>query len=90
MKKAYRELVKILGSLAIFFIKIYKRAISPLLPCACRYTPTCSEYMIQAIRIHGIWKGGYLGIKRIFRCHPWGGCGNDPVPPPSNTDKNTD
>ena len=65
----------------IFPVKIYKKCISPLLPNVCRYKPTCSEYMIEAIEIHGVIKGIYLGSKRILRCHPWGGSGYDPVPP---------
>jgi len=61
-------------------ITIYQKVISPLLPPRCRYTPTCSEYGIQAIKKHGPWIGGKLTIKRVFSCHPWGGEGNDPVP----------
>jgi putative membrane protein insertion efficiency factor len=47
----------------------------------CRFTPTCSNYFLQAVEAHGSLKGSWLGIRRIFRCHPWGGCGYDPVPP---------
>ena len=47
----------------------------------CRYTPSCSNYFLQAVEHHGAWKGSWLGIRRILRCHPWGGCGYDPVPP---------
>ena len=65
----------------ILLIKIYQLFISPLLPGVCRYRPTCSQYMIEALRTHGPAKGLYLGIKRILRCHPWGGSGYDPVPP---------
>ena len=61
-------------------IWFYKGAISPMLPASCRYTPTCSTYAIQALRKHGPVKGLYLAIRRILRCHPWGGCGYDPVP----------
>ncbi len=87
MKKICKFFTFALGRLIILFIKFYKKTISPLLPTACRYTPTCSEYMIQAITIHGVWKGIYLGTKRILRCHPWGSCGYDPVP---RSDKDTD
>jgi putative membrane protein insertion efficiency factor len=66
--------------LAIFFIKAYQALISPLLPSACRYTPTCSQYGVEAFRKHGFWKGLGLTIKRISSCHPWGGSGYDPVP----------
>jgi putative membrane protein insertion efficiency factor len=58
----------------------YKYILSPWLPNACRYTPTCSEYALQAMTRHGPWKGGWLALKRIGRCHPWGGHGHDPVP----------
>ena len=87
MKKIYKQLNFFLSTLFILFIRFYKKVISPFLPCACRYTPTCSEYMIQAISLHGVWKGLYLGIKRILRCHPWGGSGEDPVPLPKHDDK---
>lgn len=67
--------------MVIFPVKIYQRLISPHLGRVCRYTPTCSSYMIEAVETHGMFLGGWLGIKRIFRCHPWGGQGYDPVPP---------
>ncbi|MBE6448608.1 MAG: membrane protein insertion efficiency factor YidD [Alphaproteobacteria bacterium] len=66
--------------LMIYLIKFYQKCISPILPNVCRYTPSCSEYFIQALQMHGVIKGSYLGIRRILRCHPWGGCGADPVP----------
>ena len=61
-------------------IKIYQILISPLLGPSCRFTPTCSQYTIEAIQKYGPLKGGWLGFRRIIRCHPWGGCGHDPVP----------
>jgi putative membrane protein insertion efficiency factor len=64
----------------IVIIKIYQYLLSPLLPNACRYEPTCSVYYIQALKKYGPIKGSYLGIKRILSCHPWGGHGHDPVP----------
>ena len=70
----------ILGFPIIVLVKIYQWIISPLLPQSCRYTPTCSVYMIQAIRVWGPIKGTWLGVKRIASCHPWGGHGHDPVP----------
>jgi hypothetical protein len=73
-------MTRIPGLLIIALIKVYKYVISPLLPMACRYTPTCSEYGIQAVKKHGAWKGTGLTIKRILSCHPWGGHGHDPVP----------
>ena len=65
----------------IGMIRFYQRCLSPLLPNVCRYRPTCSEYFIEALMTHGMIKGSWLGIKRILRCHPWGGSGYDPVPP---------
>ncbi|MDR2414650.1 MAG: membrane protein insertion efficiency factor YidD [Odoribacteraceae bacterium] len=61
-------------------VKFYRYAISPWIPPACRYTPTCSRYAIEALQKHGPWKGTWLALKRILRCHPWGGSGYDPVP----------
>ncbi|HSI77955.1 MAG TPA: membrane protein insertion efficiency factor YidD [Lunatimonas sp.] len=71
---------KLFKNIAIFPILVYQYLISPLLPASCRFTPTCSNYMIEAIKRHGILKGGWLGLKRIAQCHPWGGHGHDPVP----------
>ena len=72
---------KLLTLPLILLIKLYQFLISPLFPGVCRYRPTCSQYLIEALRIHGIFKGLWLGTKRILRCHPWGGSGYDPVPP---------
>lgn len=66
--------------IAIWVLYIYKLAVSPFLVHACRFRPTCSEYSKEAIERLGIIKGGYLGIKRIAKCHPWGKSGYDPVP----------
>jgi putative membrane protein insertion efficiency factor len=65
--------------LAILFIKFYQLSISPLLPNTCRFTPSCSQYGIEAINKYGAFKGSFLSLKRILRCHPWGGSGYDPV-----------
>jgi hypothetical protein len=64
----------------ISLIRFYQRFISPLTPPSCRFTPTCSQYTLEAIQKYGALKGTWLGIKRICRCHPWGGSGYDPVP----------
>lgn len=64
----------------ILLIKFYQLVISPLTPATCRYQPTCSSYAKEALEVHGLFKGGWLAIKRIFSCHPWGGKGYDPVP----------
>ena len=64
--------------LPVFF---YKRCVSPMFPSVCRYTPTCSQYMVEAVLKHGVVKGTWLGLKRVWRCNPWrGGHGYDPVP----------
>ncbi|MHC5201721.1 membrane protein insertion efficiency factor YidD [Myroides sp. LJL119] len=64
----------------LLLVRFYQVAISPFFPPACRYSPTCSSYTIQALKKHGLFKGGYLAAKRILSCHPWGGKGYDPVP----------
>ncbi|MDR4988007.1 MAG: membrane protein insertion efficiency factor YidD [Bacteroidales bacterium] len=66
--------------LLIGLIRLYQGAISPYLPPSCRYAPTCSQYGVEAIRKHGPFRGGWLTLKRILRCHPWSGSGHDPVP----------
>jgi putative membrane protein insertion efficiency factor len=66
--------------LLILPIRFYQLAISPMLGSRCRYTPTCSEYSIEAIERFGVLRGGALSLKRLFSCHPWGGSGYDPVP----------
>ena len=73
LNKAFAELLMLL-------VKFYRYSISPLLPPSCRFTPTCSQYALEALRRHGAIKGFWLTIKRILRCHPWGGSGYDPVP----------
>jgi hypothetical protein len=79
MNKPVISIREIIISPFILLVKIYQGAISPLLPNACRYTPTCSQYMIEALHKHGLIKGGWMGVKRILRCNPWGGHGHDPV-----------
>lgn len=72
-------------------ILAYRYGISPVLPPSCRYTPTCSQYALTAIDRFGALRGGWLAVRRILRCHPWGGCGHDPVPdtlPPAKQDPN--
>jgi len=69
--------------LAWFFrglILVYRYMISPILGTNCRFEPSCSRYGLEAIERHGAVRGGWLTVKRILRCHPWGGCGYDPVP----------
>ena len=64
----------------VLLIKVYKYMISPMFPSACRYTPTCSSYALEAFQKHGPIKGLWLTTKRVLSCHPWGGHGHDPVP----------
>jgi len=64
----------------VYLIRFYQAGISPFTPASCRYTPTCSQYTLEALQKHGLIKGGWLGIKRIASCHPWGKSGYDPVP----------
>ena len=70
----------------IFLIRLYQVAVSPLLlavfgPSArCRFTPSCSQYALEAVRLHGALVGGWLALRRLGRCHPWGDCGEDPPP----------
>jgi len=70
----------LLGWIFIGLIKIYQLTISPYLMPSCRYTPSCSVYGAEAIKKHGPFKGGWLTIKRLLSCNPWGGSGYDPVP----------
>lgn len=61
-------------------VRFYQKGISPFLGAQCRYTPTCSAYALEALDKYGPWKGGWLALKRILSCNPWGGHGQDPVP----------
>lgn len=70
----------LISGIFIILVKFYQMSVSPLLPNSCRYTPTCSQYTIQALKQHGVFKGLALGIYRIAKCNPWGGHGFDPVP----------
>ena len=73
-----------------FLLRAYQRFVSPVLTAifgpmgfGCRYEPTCSQYALEAIQTHGVLRGTWLAGRRLCRCHPWGGCGPDPVPPPA-------
>lgn len=69
-----------MAKILILLVRFYQGAISPMFPPACRFTPTCSQYAIEAIQKYGPIKGTWLAAKRIARCHPWGSSGYDPVP----------
>lgn len=74
------QLKKILIFPFVVLIRFYQLVISPLTPPSCRFTPTCSHYTLEALKKHGLFKGSWLGVKRIAKCHPWGKSGYDPVP----------
>ena len=73
-------MVKILGYIMIAPIWLYQKLISPFFPSTCRFNPTCSQYAIDAIKLKGPFVGFWLALKRISKCHPWGGTGYDPLP----------
>ena len=89
MKKIGKAIIKVLSWVLLVPIYFYKYAISPLIPNSCRHVPTCSEYAVQAVKIHGPFRGFWLLIRRISRCHPWGTHGYDPVLPPKVKTYNT-
>ena len=76
----WRMACLLLSKIMLALLWFYRHCISPLTPAACRYTPTCSQYAVEAIKKYGPFKGGWLALKRILRCNPWGGSGYDPVP----------
>ena len=80
LEKVWRGVKSVLSFPFVLLIKFYQVCISPLKPASCRFTPTCSQYAVEAFRKYGSLKGFYLAAKRILRCHPWGGSGYDPVP----------
>ncbi|MFT3703224.1 MAG: membrane protein insertion efficiency factor YidD [Agriterribacter sp.] len=75
-----KKILSILSLPFIGLIKLYQLIISPILGPKCRFTPSCSQYGIEALKKHGVFKGLWLTARRIARCHPWGGHGYDPVP----------
>ena len=67
-------------AIVLGLLRFYKQHVSPAMPPSCRFTPTCSEYAYEAIERYGVIKGGWMGIRRLARCHPWNAGGHDPVP----------
>ena len=80
LRRLWGAVSKMLVWLLVMPIRFYQRYISPHTPPACRFTPTCSQYAVEALRKHGPIKGLWLAVWRILRCNPWGGSGYDPVP----------
>ena len=80
MRRLYQVFKNLLAKILIGMIRLYQVTLSPFIGRACRYTPTCSNYGIEAIRKHGPFKGSWLTLKRVLSCNPWGGSGYDPVP----------
>ncbi len=80
-------MAKIISHILVFLVRVYQYTISPILGANCRYSPTCSAYAVEAIQVHGPFKGFYLATKRILSCHPWGGHGYDPVPKKETNEK---
>lgn len=80
LRRLWSAVSKMLVWLLVMPIRFYQRYVSPHTPPACRFTPTCSQYAVEALRKHGPIKGLWLAVWRILRCNPWGGSGYDPVP----------
>ncbi len=78
----------IIKAFILGLIAFYQKAISPFTPASCRYYPTCSQYVKEALEVHGLWHGGIMGFKRVLSCHPWGGHGYDPVPRKTQIEEN--
>ena len=78
-----------MATILIAGIRLYQWALSPMLGPRCRFEPTCSVYMITAIERFGALRGGWLGCRRVLRCHPWGATGYDPVPEPEENGRET-
>jgi len=80
-----RGSTNLFSHIAIFLIRAYQVALSPWIGNCCRFQPSCSNYAIEALRVHGFFKGGWLAARRLVRCRPFGPSGFDPVPPKTNT-----
>ena len=80
LSRLWRAFKRLLALPLIGIVRFYQICISPLKPPTCRFTPTCSQYALQALRKYGLIKGSWLTVKRLAKCHPWGGSGYDPLP----------
>ena len=80
LSRLWRAFKRLLALPLISIVRFYQICISPLKPPTCRFTPTCSQYALQALRKYGLIKGSWLTVKRLAKCHPWGGSGYDPLP----------
>jgi uncharacterized protein len=80
MQIIIRSILKFMGWILLLPVYFYKYAISPFTPASCRHVPTCSTYAVEAVKVHGPFKGFWLATRRIAHCHPWGTSGYDPVP----------
>lgn len=78
--RLFGPVTRLLGAVVLLLLKGYKLAVSPWFAGSCRYYPSCSNYMAEAVVRHGVWRGSWLGFRRLMRCHPLGGHGVDPVP----------
>ncbi len=84
LKKVFSFLHRLTGWLVIFLIQCYQICLSPYLPKSCRFTPSCSQYAVEAFKTFQFWYASYLTIRRILRCNPFGSCGDDPLPKPKH------
>ncbi len=73
-------------TIPVLLVRLYRISLSPWIGAHCRFTPTCSTYALESLKKHGLIVGGWLSLRRILRCHPWGSAGHDPVPPKNGTD----
>ncbi len=80
MTRVRREIGNGMKRVVVALVRFYQIAISPALPSSCRYLPSCSQYCIEAVELHGVVRGGWLTVRRIARCHPFHAGGYDPVP----------
>ncbi len=81
MNAVLKHPAQVLTYTLVGIVRLYSYVFSSIMPGHCRFTPTCSAYAVKALKSHGVLHGLWLTLKRVCRCHPWGACGHDPVPP---------